>query len=617
MCGICGFVSQTEIQHDIFVKMNDSLYHRGPDDGGIFMTNYRDAYIGLGHRRLSILDLSEAGHQPMVSSDNSYVIVFNGEIYNYKEIRREIINSRGSEYKFRSECDTEVLLEGFCLWGMDVVKKCNGMFAFAIYNLEDGSITIGRDRLGQKPLYYYWDDKGTFVFSSELKALKRCTKIKLKINSRVIPSYMYRGFITGHETIYENVYRLEQGNILCFKDNTLSKTKYWTLDSRKKTGVSYAEAKNDLKSLLYDAVEKRLIADVPIGSFLSGGIDSSLISAIACDLLDRPLDTYTIKFENRQYDESEYAESIAKKLKTNHHTMTITKEIFDKTIENMAWYFDEPFADPSEIPTMLVSAVAKRDITVALSGDAGDELFGGYDTYASIDRFGKYRIAGKIASRITTFDILKQYLPNKVQMLSLYYNDPVKAIQLWDPERSELVNNICGVTPNTIKFDVDEDVLSDDLIERRMHLDCYSFLSDDILVKVDRASMRYSLEARSPLLDFRVVEYAFSLPNEFKYGDGQRKRILKDILYDLLPSDLFAREKRGFGIPIYEYLQGEQMKKLKYFASESFINTQGIFNFNGIKILMDEFHKGNYSNIRILWHYYMFQLWYCQHIIGV
>ncbi|MDE5865074.1 MAG: asparagine synthase (glutamine-hydrolyzing), partial [Lachnospiraceae bacterium] len=389
MCGICGFISRSTITTDQLRQMNDTMYHRGPDDHGEEIYTASDGYtVGLAQRRLSILDLSELGHQPMHSKDKRVSVVYNGEIYNFNEIKEEL-----QDYSFCSSCDTEVIIAAYLKWGISCVDKFNGMFAIALFDRDSQNLYLIRDRIGKKPLYYWLND-GNLIFASELKPIMVCPGVERKIRTEIISRYLYHQYINAPDTIFEDIYKLEPGMILQFNMGKISTWKYWDVkkvyhEQRRAEVSDYAQAKKELKELLNRSVKMRMIADVPLGTFLSGGYDSSMITAIAQSQSEQPVKTYSIGFNEEKYNEAKFAKEVARHLGTNHTEMYIEeKEMFD-LVGSIAKYYDEPFADSSQIPTMLVSSLAKQDVTVVLSGDGGDEFFCGYNAYDKVGQAQK------------------------------------------------------------------------------------------------------------------------------------------------------------------------------------------------------------------------------------
>ena len=400
MCGICGYISKNRISEDDLRIMNDTMIHRGPDDSGVSIYEDKDGYsVGLAQRRLSILDLSPLGHQPMHSVNGRITIVFNGEIYNFLELKEEL-----SDYPYKSQCDTEVIIAAYLKWGIDMVDHIHGMFAIAIYDRDTSDVYLIRDRIGKKPLFY-WIEGENLVFGSELKPIMKCPGFKAKIRTDVISRYLYQQYIIAPDTIFKNVYKLEAGGILKFHLGEITKWKYWDVkkvyaEKSKDQVGSYEEAKEGLKQRLKKAVADRMIADVPLGTFLSGGYDSSLVTAMAQEFSDKPVKTFCIGFDVPSYNEAEYAKEVAKHLGCEHTELYISeKEMFD-LVSSIPQYYDEPFADNSQIPSMLVSKLAKKDVTVALSGDGGDEFFCGYNIYDNVRQAQQLEIPGAIVNAI-------------------------------------------------------------------------------------------------------------------------------------------------------------------------------------------------------------------------
>ena len=439
MCGICGYISKRTISQEQLSRMNDTMIRRGPNDAGAEVFAASGGYTaGLAQRRLSILDLSPAGHQPMHSAGGEVTIVYNGEIYNYQEIRREL-----PDYPFRSSCDTEVILAAYLAWGIDCVRRFNGMFAFALYDHRSGELFLARDRMGVKPLYYWLEDAagedtaqdsfGTagrtgIVFASELKPIMACPGFERTIRSDILARYLSQEYIAGPETVFKDVYKLEPGTILRFKDGILTKSVYWNVFDvyrrmQESPVTDYMEARQELKKLLQLSVRRRLIADVPLGCFLSGGYDSSLVCALAQEELGEvPLKTFSIGFEDPAYDESAYAEAVARHLGCDHTTLRISEKDMLELVSDLPLHFDEPMADSSEIPTMLVSALAKQKVSVALSGDAGDEFFCGYNIYEKVEQARKLRLLGAAAHGIGQLRIggklLEEHYPFRLRTIS-------------------------------------------------------------------------------------------------------------------------------------------------------------------------------------------------------
>lgn len=625
MCGICGFISRNTITAEQLRQMNDTMYHRGPDDHGEEIYPAADGYtVGLAQRRLSILDLSELGHQPMHSKDKRVSVVFNGEIYNFNEIKEEL-----RDYPFCSSCDTEVIIAAYLKWGISCIDRFNGMFAIALYDRETQELYLVRDRIGKKPLYYCLNEEN-LIFASELKPIMVCPGVGKKIRTEIISRYLYHQYINAPDTIFENIYKLEPGMILRFHAGKTNTWKYWDVkkvyhEQRKAEVTDYAQAKDELKKLLNRSVKMRMIADVPLGTFLSGGYDSSMITAIAQSQSGQPVKTYSIGFNEEKYNEAKYAKDVARHLGTNHTEMYIDeKEMFD-LIDSIAKYYDEPFADSSQIPTMLVSALARRDVTVVLSGDGGDEFFCGYNVYEMVGQAQKLDILGELTYCVCNLPGIKKVdalrkMPFKVRVIASNRNRETKT-QFGSGSYLEISYNMVNGDKQSILYQVESGYQEKNWQERRMLLDMNTYLPGDILCKVDRASMKYSLEARCPILDKDVMEYSYKLPHSFKYDRGIKKRILKDIAYDYIPKKLLDRPKVGFGVPLDKWLRGPLKERLLDMASYDFLVKQDIFDADFVcKMLKTYMERGdagpatgaNYS--KLMWSFFVFQQWYNSYI---
>ena len=621
MCGICGFYSKQNITLEQLTEMNDTLYHRGPDDSGVEIYAGKDGFnIGLAQRRLSILDLSPLGHQPMHSADKRLTIAYNGEIYNFQELREEL-----KDYPFKSHCDTEVILAAFLKWGISCVDRFNGMFAIALYDREDESLYLVRDRIGKKPLYYLEDENG-LVFASELKPVMKYPGFQKKIRQELLNRYLVHQYINAPDTIFENVYKLEPGAVYQFKKGKKTKWKYWDIaavyeERKEKFQGTFEEAKEELKKKLSDSIEMRMIADVPLGTFLSGGYDSSLMTAMAQSKSSKPVKTFSIGFEDKKYNEAIYAKEVAEYLGCDHTEMYIgEKDMFD-LIEGMTDYYDEPFADSSQIPSMLVSKLAKEKVTVALSGDGGDEFFCGYNNYKMLLDMQKLDPIGAMVYGVCHLPGLKQLhimdkLPAKVQIVAGNRDKQLK-VQPFDSKHSETAISLLKQQQRGYRFEEEAKYGVDNWQIRRMLLDMDTYLPGDILCKVDRASMKYSLETRCPILDKEVMEFSFELPHSYKYENGNKKRILKALAYDYIPKELLERPKVGFSVPLDGWLRGPLKAQLLDYCNSDFLKEQDIFHVEQVQKFMKQYlehgDKGsgsgeNYS--RFVWAYFVFQKWY-------
>ncbi len=602
------------------------MYHRGPDDSGEEIFEGKNGYtVGLAQRRLSILDLSPKGHQPMHSADGRLSVVFNGEIFNYPELKKEL-----NDYPYMSTCDTEVILAAYLKWGAALTDHIHGMFAIAIYDREDGSLYLIRDRIGKKPLYYALDDDGIY-FASELKPLMKCPGLKTDIDTSVIPRFLFQQYIHGPHTIYKGIYKLDPGGILHFINGSTDVKKYWDIKevyARESAHqvTSYEEAKSELKRLLGQAVASRMIADVPIGTFLSGGYDSSLVTAIAQASSSAPVKTFCIGFDVKEYNEAVYAAEIAKYLGTDHTEVYISEQEMYDMVSSIAQYYDEPMADNSQIPSMLVSKIARQKVTVALSGDGGDEFFCGYNIYANIRQAQLLDIPGAIAHGLGCIPIpggkLRDRLPFKVRVIA-DNRDPDTKTQIASDTYLTAVSRFLdpqsvpegGCLP--IRYPTEREYPTSDWQVRRMLLDMETYLADDILVKMDRASMKYSLENRCPIMDTAVMEYSFRIPQQFKYHKGDKKHILKDIAYDYIPREMLDRPKKGFATPMDAWLRGPLKAQLTDYCDPSYLKKQGLFDTEYVPAFVHKYLEegdagpasgSNYS--KLVWPFFIFQQWY-------
>lgn len=611
MCGIVGYVSCTPVKSEIFSAMIASIGHRGPNDSGFQICYNSGKEIALGHRRLSILDLTMKGHQPM-NLGGRYTIVYNGEIYNFIDIKKEL---EGYGYIFTTGTDTEVVLASYDKWNEGCVTKFNGMFAFAIYDRIKMTLFLARDRIGKKPLYYYYLDS-TFIFASELKPIMLFPSFQKEINTSILPSYLHHQYISGQETVFNGVFRVEPGSYLIYEieKNSITKHQYWDpviryFDNQNTLIRNYDEAISELNTTLLDSVQKRLISDVPIGCFLSGGIDSSLISAIAQSLSAQPIKTFSIGFEDSEYDESKYAKEVADHLGTIHTNLKISERDMLQLVASIPQYFDEPFADSSQIPTMLVSKLAKSQITVALSGDGGDELFCGYQIYRNLAYLDDLEPFLKVLrSIIPGSEKFAEKLSPKLR--AVFSNKDIQTkTQLHYYMGNDLPTRLVIGEKQSPLFQIENRFALKNWQTRRMLLDMLTYLPDDILVKVDRASMKYGLETRAPLLDYRILELSFRMQHDFKFRNGQLKYILKDLAYQYVPRKLLDRPKHGFGVPIQKWLTSSALsEQFNDYCVKDFVINQNIFDFHVVEELRKQVSNGKSSSIG--WAYFVFQQWY-------
>jgi asparagine synthase (glutamine-hydrolysing) len=625
MCGFCGFVDFTYKSNvEILANMTSTLHHRGPNDSGCDVFDVDAALIGLGHARLSILDLSPAGHQPMHFEHLS--IVFNGEIYNFREIKSELVHLG---HQFKTHSDTEVILHAVMEWGYSSVSKFIGMFTFAIFNKKTLVLTLIRDRAGIKPLYYYWHD-GLFLFASELKAFHAHPQFIKKINEAAVHQYMDYGYIPSPHCIFQYCHKLNPGHVLSFNlgKKELTTTKYWDVNEfylKPKLKVEYREAKNELEKLLLSAFEYRMVSDVPVGIFLSGGYDSTAVTAMLQYGRTEKLKTFTIGFDEGN-NEAPYAKNIAQYIGTDHTEYYCSTKDAQEIIPLLPYYYDEPFADSSAIPTILVSKLAVQNVTVALSADAGDEIFAGYVLYKYylnnltwLHRIPKnckpdiVRLIEALTYLIPSHFHLKYKIDVLIKILTVHHDRMpqellrnIPSVKLRDVIQRNLFLN--RPIPQCTAYEGDYSKFGDDL-SMALAIDYTMYLQNDILTKVDRATMSASLEGREPFLDHRIIEYASQLPTEFKYGISQ-KRILKDIVHTYVPQTLLDRPKSGFTLPISAWLKNELSPLLESNLDKTSIDTSGVFCSEYVDVLYKKFMDDTLYDPVIIWKLLQFQLWY-------
>lgn len=618
MCGIAGYVSLKNTIHPSQLQKATGLMHRrGPDAEGFYFS--ADEKVGLGHRRLSILDLSSNANQPMHAANGRYVIVFNGEVYNFRELKQQL-SDKGASLKTTS--DTEVILQLFAEQGVDCFNKLNGMFALAIYDKEKNILTLCRDHAGIKPLIIYYDEN-EIIFSSEIKVIRAIKESRLSINKKVIPHFLHLGYIPHPFTIYNNTEKFPSAHYVQidittadFKNIHAAFKPFWGLESSIKNNpiTNEAEAKKELTTLVFDAVEKQLVSDVPIGTFLSGGIDSSLITAIAAKVNKQKINTFSIAIGDGRYNESKYATQVAKYLKTEHYQFDVSeREVLD-LIDSILDVHGEPYADSSALPTRLVSRLARQHVTVALSGDGGDELFMGYGMYvwakrlsqkwveparqglfaASLLMNDRYRRAGNL------FDYQdKENIKSHIFSQEQYF--------FKEKELSELlVNEKFTFQTLNIGKEINRKLSEEEL---QAVWDFNYYLPDDLLVKVDRASMFFSLEARVPLLDYRIIEFAFNLHRDLRMNDKAMKYLLKEILYELVPRQIFERPKQGFSIPLSKWLKGELRCWLDKYTSREVIERHNIVHYPIVEKIRKQYLKGMDHLYNRLWALIILHWW--------
>jgi asparagine synthase (glutamine-hydrolysing) len=646
MCGINGFYSLSSfISDDVIIKMNAAISHRGPDSKGFWSD--KKSGIFFGHSRLSIIDLSAAGNQPMKSNSDRFILTYNGEIYNHLEIRKELEKSN-SNIKWQGNSDTETLLEAIEFWGIETtLKKIDGMFAFALWDKRERCLTLARDRIGEKPLYFGWQGKGdnkVFLFGSELKALKVHPMFDGEISRNAIALQLRHNCIPAPYSIYKDIYKLLPGNYIQLKENDFKKSllpsskKYWSLPecaihgNKNQLNLSETDIQKDLENHLKISVKKQMVSDVPLGAFLSGGIDSSTIVALMQIQSNYPIKTFTIGFSESNYSEAEYAKKIAKHLGTDHSELHVSSKKAMDVIPKLPTIYDEPFSDSSQIPTFLVSQLASQDVKVALSGDGGDELFCGYNRHIMSKKLSNifYFMPLKFRKTLATglqlispqnWNKISRLLPglnhyanfgekiykaastlNARALSDIYY---ILCSHWQNPTEVVLNSSETGTFLNEFKPELGE--LNNQ--QKMMILDSITYLPDDILVKVDRAAMASSLETRAPFLDHKLIEYVWKIPHSFKFRNGNGKWILKKILNQHVPKYLTERPKMSFEIPLGSWLRGSLRDWAENLLNEERLKQEGYFNAKLIRDKWTDHLNGKNNWQHDLWDILMFQAW--------
>ena len=610
ICGICGKSSDQNIDQSLLEAMNNSLTHRGPDGGGVF----NDPGIGLGHRRLSIIDLA-GGDQPIYNEDNSIVIVFNGEIYNYRELREDLI-AKG--HTFRTHSDTEVIVHLYEEEGTDCVLQLNGMFAFAIWDKNKRRLFCARDRFGEKP-FYYTVNNGTLYFASELKALKFTPNFDTSIDPSALDDYLAYGYVPAPKSIFKKVRKLSAASCLIWEAGNLQTKRYWSPSfPAEPIKIREEEAVDHLRDLINDSIKLRLRSDVPVGAFLSGGIDSSLMVALAAQQSEQTISTFSVGFSERDFDELGSAKVIADRYSTNHHEIMVDSldlSLFPKIVA----HFDEPFGDASAIPTYYVTQAAAEHIKVCISGDAGDEFFSGYTRYRYEPLEQQFDLLPEGLRKVAlggVAELMPDHIKGKGRLRRFSVSghqryqrmigpfDPAERAELFRPEYQEHIDSSASFLQPYFGSNSKLDPIS-----QRMLADQMTYLSDDILVKVDRDSMWHSLEVRVPLLDHRITDFANSLPFTLKNKNGNQKFLLKQILKDLAPDEIITREKKGFGLPLVHWFR----ERFSTFSEELMLSsdsfTHQFFEPKKIKSLIDGHNKGHRDLSRRIWTLLWLEQW--------
>ncbi len=640
MCGITGFFGQQDVEHmsHLATAMAERIAYRGPDDFGVWVDSVEG--IALAHRRLAIVDLSPAGHQPMLSESGRFVLVFNGEIYNHLELRQQLLQ-QGQQIAWRGHSDTETLLAAIEAWGLQAtLKACVGMFAIALWDTQEKTLSLARDRFGEKPLYYGWQN-GVLLFGSELKAISAHPSFERRVNRDAVAQLLRYNYIPAPNSIWQGIQKLLPGTCIVFRAGQpeAMPEAYWSLAEVAEHGQnnlfqgSLAEATEALHQALRTSIRGQMLADVPLGALLSGGVDSSMVVALMQSQSERPVKTYSIGFHEKQFDESGYARDVAKHLGTEHTELFMSAKGVLNTVPNMPSMYDEPFADSSQLPTSLVMALARQHVTVALSGDGGDELFGGYNRYLMAPKVWKLMRVLPPSLRGCLGRALQLVSPEHWDKLAKPFASLIKQNMVGNKVHN-LSNRLINVKtlddlivsltsewneqPNVvIRAEHTDSFINqpslwpkiDDLASRIMFVDSMTYMPDDILVKVDRAAMAVSLETRAPFLDHRVAELAWTLPISMKIQNGIGKHVLKQVLYKFVPQHLIDRPKMGFGIPLDKWLREELRDWAEALLAPERLKQEGYFDIAMVRDAWQAHLSGRKNYGHRLWSVLMFQAW--------
>jgi asparagine synthase (glutamine-hydrolysing) len=624
MCGIAGFTQFIDAMgnKETLKKMGDSIYHRGPDAGG----EYLNDLVGLAHRRLSIIDLSDAGIQPMFSHDNKYVIVFNGEVYNYQALRAQL---SAAGYPFKTQTDTEVILALYAAEGEKMLDKLNGMFAFALWDTTSERLLIARDRIGKKPLYYLETDT-QFAFASEIKALLTLPDVPREIRLDAVYDFFAYQYVPDPKSIFKHIHKLPPGHFMTVDAKGIEIKQYWDVSFKHTSSESEQHLTQQLRELASHCTQQRMISDVPLGAFLSGGVDSSGVVAMMAQHSQTPVKTCSIGFDEKKFNETEFAKEVAEQYKTEHHEFTVHQNVAD-SLEKIVGFFDEPFADPSLVPTYFVSELARQQVTVAIAGDGGDEVFAGYEKYTTDATENKLRNKCPLFLRKKVFPILANILAKSntticrkgKSLLTSLSQDPAMGFyttnsQIDDRQwgklvRSEVNTELNGYHPSKITVDAYNQADGPDHLSKILYTDMKTYLPGGILVKVDRMSMANSLEVRAPLLDKDIVEFAATVPSELKFKNGEKKHILKEAFKPMLPDGILYRKKMGFSVPLAHWFRHEIKDLAHRHLIEQAHGLKTIFNHAYIQTLWDEHQAREADHAAVLWSMLMFEMWWVKY----
>ncbi|MDR1963578.1 MAG: asparagine synthase (glutamine-hydrolyzing) [Planctomycetaceae bacterium] len=623
MCGICGAVwsePSKALDGATLDTMTDLLRHRGPDDRGTFLQHG----VALGHRRLAIIDLTPSGHQPMPNEDETVWIVFNGEIYNFEPLRRELL---GRGHRFRGDSDTEVLIHLYEEEQENLLQRLNGMFALAVWDVRERKLFLARDRIGKKPLFYR-NEPNRLMFASEMKSILSVNGVPRDIDPSALDDYLTYQYVPHPKTIFRGISKLSPGHFALWQDGHLTVRRYWNYDwNNEDDRLTFEEWSEELRALAADAVRIRLRSDVPIGAFLSGGIDSSITAGIMQQESSQQIRTFSIGFPQKEYDETFFARQAAESFGTKHQELVVTSDI-DDILPKLIWHYDEPFADSSAIPTWFLCEMTRREVTVALSGDGGDELFAGYDRYRAV-RLGmaaekipfmlRKILAGPIRSLIpastrqrSTLRRLKRFLEalgmepleQYLQWIAIFNRE--RRQKLYTPEFSE---QISGQDSLDFLREAEQHCLRRDRVTRIALTDMLTYLPCDIMTKVDTASMSHALECRAPLLDYRIAEWAARLPIRHKIEGNRGKKILRETFRDFLPPGLEQRRKMGFGVPIDHWFRGSLRETVRDVLLDSQTIQRGFFERKFVEQLLNEHFANRFDHAYRIWALFVFEHW--------
>jgi asparagine synthase (glutamine-hydrolysing) len=624
MCGIAGFTQFSGKMGDknTLKQMGNAILHRGPDAGG----EYLDDMVGLAHRRLSIIDLSEAGNQPMYSHDKQYVIVFNGEIYNFLALRAELSNQG---YPFQTEGDTEVILALYATYDSACLDKLNGMFAFALWDIKKQSLFIARDRIGKKPLYYL-QHQGKFAFASEIKALLTLPDVPREIRLDAVYDFFAYQYVPDPKSIFTHIHKLPPGHFMTVDAKGIKITQYWDVSFKHTSTESEVELTEKLRELATHCTKQRMISDVPLGAFLSGGVDSSGVVAMMAMNSVTPVKTCSIGFDEEKFNETEFAKEVAEQYHSEHYEFTVHQNVAD-SLEKIVAYFDEPFADPSLVPTYFVSELARQQVTVAIAGDGGDEVFAGYEKYTTDATENKLRSMFPLFLRKSVFPKLANALAKSnttlcrkgKSLLTSLSQDPAMGFYItnsqiddkqWDKLiRADVKAELNGYHPSKLTVDAYNQADGPDHLSKILYTDMKTYLPGGILVKVDRMSMANSLEVRAPLLDKEMLEFAATVPSSMKFKNGEKKHILKEAFKPMLPDGILYRKKMGFSVPLASWFRHEIKDIAQQHLLEQAQGLKTIFNHAYIKTLWDEHQSKNADHSSLLWSMLMFEMWWVKY----